>query len=124
MIDCISLSNLHKMGQEQSHFDMLAMRVPAQARELFRQLGQKQLYKWNSHNFEVMDIFSQVSFERISEDGYLLNTLFSAPLAWLYYVEDPQFQAHFVQIDSEELEGDRKEIVEFIQKFSCISKTG
>lgn len=103
----------------QEQFDTLVAKVPTEkAREIFKRIGQKDLHKWNSHSFQMMTVFSSLSYEEIAKDSYLRASFLTSKLPWLYYVNDPTFVElckKFSEKDLEKLSSDDREIIKCIQ---------
>ncbi len=104
------------MSREE-RFQKLASKVAdPQAKVLFERIGRKALPSWNDHSFDMMSILSSISLPDILKDRYVAMSFISAPLSWLFFIDEPEMQTICASsIDKiEASRSDDKEIMKLI----------
>jgi hypothetical protein len=61
------------------------------AANLFHELGLESVKGWNDVSISVMRVFATTPFAQVKPNGFLYLALLGAPLAWLFYYDDPVF---------------------------------
>lgn len=105
------------MGQCHPLVAKYAQSVPdGPARRMFVKYASRSVGSWNDHTLQVLRILSTVPFRDL-KDPYLCAALFSAPSAWLFYVDDCDFVDYLQEhLRLSDLDKERTEIWTLIRE--------